>query len=234
MSSVLGKRRRQTTTRSRHSILAEVIESLQQRAMVACGNCVAAGDVCWFSEEASSRCSACVKHQRKNCNGTFVLEEFRKVVEQKKVAQQQRAAKDKELRVQRSNLLRAQRFFSERQRQLADLQKELVVLQGELGGEQEVLFKKQEEFALLEEQRDLLDEQVLELEDKSSKMLRREMQVLGVLDQLPASEPVVLANPDFDWEGAPISEVVDWNNVFQGASVESLSDSPSGLIEVRL
>ena len=44
--------------------------------------------------------------------------------------------------------------------------------------------------------------------------LRREMQVLGVLDQVPASESVALAEPDFVWEGQPIAEVVDWGAVF--------------------
>lgn len=55
-------------------------------AMVACTNCVNAKSLCYYDRERSKKCAECLRHQRE-CDGTFSLEEFRKVGEQKKEAE---------------------------------------------------------------------------------------------------------------------------------------------------
>ena len=81
---------------SRRLDLAAAIELSASIAMVACSHCARAGDTCYFAGERSKKCSCCL---RKNidCDGSFSLEEFRKVVEEKKVFQERSRRKRKEI-----------------------------------------------------------------------------------------------------------------------------------------
>ena len=50
-------------------------------------------------------------------------------------------------------------------------------------------------------------------------MLRREMLALGVMEPLDNEQEVALAEPDFVWAGAPVTDSIDWAVV--------LGDSPA-------
>ena len=161
--------------------LAEAISIPENLAMVACSECVRFNDVCYYDRKESVACAACLKHQRK-CDGTFALEEFRKVGEQKKLVQAKSLQKQRELARLRQNLLRAQHAFLEAQSALATVETEHIGLQGDIAA----------------------------LEEISSRMLRREMQALGVFDSVPSDHEVALADPAFVEQNVPITDMIDW------------------------
>ena len=101
--------------------LASAIDLLVPPAMVACTNCARAGDVCYFSEERSKKCSCCL---RKNidCDGSFSLEEFRKVVDEKKVFQERSRRKRKEMARLRRALAEVESEDNELQDSIARLE----------------------------------------------------------------------------------------------------------------
>ena len=64
-----------------------------------------------------------------------------------------------------------------------------------------------------------LEDSLALLEEKSSKMLRREMLALGVMNSLGSEQEVALAEPEFVWAEVPVTDSVDWAVV--------LGDSPA-------
>jgi hypothetical protein len=159
--------------------LADSISVEENIAMVACSECVNNGVVCYYDREQSVSCAACLRHQR-TCDGTFSIEEFRKVGEQKKQLVSKTRAKRREI-------ARLRKVLAEAESEEADLEDSLALL-----------------------------------EEKSSKMLRREMLALGVMEPLDTEQEVVLAEPDFVWAGMPVTDSVDWAVVFG----DSLAQDP--------
>jgi len=88
--------------------------------MVACTECVNHGVVCYYDREQSVKCAACLRHQR-SCDGTFSLEEFRKVGEQKK------QLKSKS-RLKRREIARLRKVLADAESEDADLQDSLAQL----------------------------------------------------------------------------------------------------------
>ena len=170
----------------RQNEIADYIEFVEKtEAMVACTECANHGDVCFYSREQSVKCAACLRHRRE-CDGTFSVEELRKIGEQKK----QIAAKS---RAKRREIARLRKTLLEARRSLAALECEMV--------EQE-------------EEDSSLQDSLAKLDEVSSNMLKREMQALGAFDKLPASEDVALAEPEFFLEGTPVTSSIDWNAVW--------------------
>lgn len=66
----------------------------------------------------------------------------------------------------------------------------------------------------LEEEGVEIDENIAALEERSRSMLRREMLALGVLDPMPEGSSVAFAEPGFVFQGAPVTDSVDWLAVF--------------------
>jgi len=164
--------------------LADSLSIPSNAVMVACSECVSRDVVCYFDRERSVKCAECLRRQC-DCDGSFSLEEFRKVAEQKK--QIQSKSRDKRREIAR---LRAV---------LAAAEAEDVELQ----------------------------DSVAKLDDVSDRMLRREMQALGVLND-SLSFDVVLAEPSFpSWDGVPASDSIDWSEVwnFEPQTAEAVSGS---------
>ena len=67
----------------RRNEIAESISVEENIAMVACTPCVTNNIPCYYDREQSVKCAECLRRQR-DCDGTFSLEEFRKVGEQRK------------------------------------------------------------------------------------------------------------------------------------------------------
>lgn len=147
-------------------------------AMVSCTECINHDVVCYYDREQSVSCAECLRHQRK-CDGTFSVEEFRKVGEQKKQL------------ISKSRLKR---------REIARLRKTL---------------------AALEESDADIQDSLAALEDKSSRMLRREMQALGVfesvIDSSGADREVALSEPEFVFDGQFVTDSIDWEQVLEPA-----------------
>ncbi|EXJ77809.1 hypothetical protein A1O3_10038 [Capronia epimyces CBS 606.96] len=146
--------------------LAAAIKLSSFPVMVAYSNCARSGDVCYFSKERSTKCSYCL---RKNidCDGSFSLEEFRRVVDEKKSLQEKSRRKRKEI----ARLRRA----------LADVEAEDSSVQ----------------------------ESLAHLDEVSSRMIRRELQALGVLEEKPPEDEGAFADLNFPWSEVPFSESVD-------------------------
>jgi hypothetical protein len=71
------------------------------------------------------------------------------------------------------------------------------------------------------EKADLEDSLAL-LEEKSAKMLQREMLALGVMDSLDGDQEIALADPDAVWAGMPATDSIDWSVVFAGNPAQDL------------
>jgi len=152
--------------------LADAIASdVENIAMVSCTECVKDDVLCYYDRAQSIKCAECVRHQRA-CDGTFALEEFRKVGEQKKALQAQ-------AREERRKIAQLRRVLAEAEAKEVNLQ-----------------------------------DSIAQVEEVSSRMLRREMQVLGVMESLDSGQEVALAEPEFVWEGAPKTDSVDWDVVW--------------------
>jgi len=91
----------------RRADLAAAIEALVAPAMVSCSNCARSGETCYFAKERSKKCSCCIR-KNVDCDGSFSLEEFRKVVDEKKVFQEKSRRKRKEIVRLRRALVQAQ------------------------------------------------------------------------------------------------------------------------------
>ena len=163
--------------------LADGIESDRNNlAMVKCSECVKHNRLCFYDREQSVKCSECLRHQRK-CDGTFSLEEYRKVGAEKRRVTEGVRRKHKEM-------LRLRRVMVEAR---------------------QALLAAESDLALVEEDNVKLEEDLSRLEDKSNKMLQREMLALGVLSDLDVEQEVAPADPSFVWEGMPVTEQVDWS-----------------------
>ncbi|EXJ65082.1 hypothetical protein A1O7_01422 [Cladophialophora yegresii CBS 114405] len=148
-------------------------------------------EVCFYSREQSVKCAACLRHRRE-CDGTFSVEELRKIGEQKK----QLSAKS---RAKRREIARLRKTLVDARRSLAALECEM---------------------AKVEEEDSSLQDSITKLDEVSSNMLKREMMALGAFDKAPARAEVALAEPNFVWQDAPLTESVDWNKIlnFEGSS----------------
>ena len=186
MQSALGKRKRQSSkpekSRSeRHRELGEYIVSLGVRAMVSCTHCINAGVECYYVREESVSCAECLMKHRK-CDGTFSLEELRKVGDQKKLEQKRRRQKLAEVAKLRKAMIDAQRALAE-----------------------------------AEEEQHSIEETLAELDDRTERMLKREMQALGVLNSLPEQEEIALGDSSLSWlDHGFMVEQVNWEDVFSG------------------
>lgn len=89
--------------------LAAAIELSGNKAMVSCTECARHGVECFYDSERSTRCAECLRKNR-NCDGSFSLEEFRKVVDQKKLVE--------------AELLKKRRLIAETRRRLAELEED--------------------------------------------------------------------------------------------------------------
>jgi len=106
---------------TRNSELADAISTPDNIAMVACTACVNENVVCYYDRSESVKCAECLRHQR-NCDGTFALEEFRKVGEQKKKLASKSREKRKEIARLRKALAEAECEDNEVQDSLAHLE----------------------------------------------------------------------------------------------------------------
>lgn len=179
--------------------IAAIEADSDNEAMVACSECVKHDDTCFYSRENSVKCTSCLKNRRK-CDGTFSLQEFRRVGDQKKSLKLKSLSKRREIRGLRSKRVMAHGALLEAQAEVARLERELMSVDKKL---------------IVEEEADIKFNDDLEvLEDKSNKMLRREMLALGVLEQLPPDEEVAFAEPEVIWrENDPSGFPVDWGAV---------------------
>jgi len=100
---------RSNDSTARRLNLALAIELSGTRAMVSCSQCALHGVDCFFDSERSTRCAECLRRQR-NCDGSFSLEEFRKIGEQKKQVE--------------AELLKKERLIAEARRRLVELEEE--------------------------------------------------------------------------------------------------------------
>lgn len=165
--------------RERRDELADSISSNPENiAMVACTACVNEGVVCYYDREQSVKCAECLRHQR-DCDGTFSLEEFRRVGEQKKELREKSRRKRKEI---------------------ARLRRVLLDAQAALASAEEADNETQDSLAALERQ--------------SERMLQREMQALGVFNNIDSDSSVALAEPDFTFQGVVTTDSIDWDGVF--------------------
>jgi len=165
--------------------VADSISTQDNEAMVSCTECINRNKVCYYDREQSVKCAECLRGRR-TCDGTFALEEFRRVGEQKKHLKSKALAKRREALRLRKTLMDARKAM--------------------LDAEQKSAAAESEEADLLES--------LAALEDKSSRMLKREMQALGVMNPLDNEQEVALAEPDFVWSEMPLTESIDWEGVF--------------------
>ena len=189
---------------ARLCLVADSITTPDNEAMVSCTECVRGGVTCYYDRAQSIKCAECLR-RRKDCDGTFSLEEFRRVGEQKK--QMEAKAREKRRQVIRlRGALKESRQAMEEARQ-AMLKVETTVLAAE------------------SEEADLQDG-LSELEATSSRMLEREMRALGVLNSLPPEAEVALADPDLAWSDVVFPAVgpLDWN-VIPGFADDNLQSS---------
>jgi len=121
-----------------------------------------------------------MKHRK--CDGTFSLEELRKVGDQKKLEQKRRRQKLAEVAKLRKAMIDAQRALAE-----------------------------------AEEEQHSIEETLAELDDRTERMLKREMQALGVLNSLPEQEEIALGDSSLSWlDHGFMVEQVNWEDVFSG------------------
>ncbi|KAG9796164.1 hypothetical protein KCU88_g196, partial [Aureobasidium melanogenum] len=116
----------------------------------------------------SMKCAECLRHQR-SYNGTFSLEEFRKVGEQKKCLQEKSRAKRREIARLRRLLAKA------------------------------------------EEEDSSLQDSVAELDERSNRMLKREIQALGVFEQVGHNQSIALGNENFVFSSVPATNSINWS-----------------------
>jgi hypothetical protein len=108
--------------RIQHLYQALVIDEYRAPDNMRCTQCANNDCVCYYDRKTSVKCAECLRFQR-DCDGTFSLEEFRKVGEQKKTEQEKRRQKSKEIARLRRALMDAQRALvaaEEEQNELDD------------------------------------------------------------------------------------------------------------------
>jgi hypothetical protein len=178
--------------RVRFDEIADSISSdKNNEAMVACSECVNHNVTCYYDREQSVKCAECLRSRRK-CDGTFAMEEFRKVGEQKKALEAQSIEKGRKLQELRRKLLDARR----------------------------ALLEVESCFALAEDEDLRIRDELRLVKERSDNMLKREMQALGVFDELPVDKEIALAEPVLAWGGSPVSGSVDWEAVWNTGSLD--------------
>jgi len=113
------------------------------------------------------------------------MEEFRKVGEHRKVLEVESLEKGRRLQELRRKLLDARR----------------------------ALLEVESCFALAEEEDLKIREELRLVKEKSDKMLKREMQALGVFDELSVDKEIALAEPVLSWQEVPVTASMDWAQV---------------------
>lgn len=169
--------------------LAEAIKYWGNEAMVSCSECVKHGDECWYDRYQSVACAKCVNHQRK-CDGTFSLEELRKVGELKRAEQRKRRVRTKRVKDAKAKLLAARQALMEANKALLEAESSVM----------------KEEDAL-----DKIDSELIRIEDFVGSALRREMLTLGVLESMPEDQQIALGDTDLSFmdSSCPVAGV-DW------------------------
>jgi hypothetical protein len=171
--------------RVRFNEIADSIASdPNNEAMVACTECVNNNVACYYDRDQSIFCAECLRHRRK-CDGTFAMEEFRKVGEQKRLLEAESLEKGRKLQELRRKLMDARR----------------------------ALMDVESCFVLAEEEDLKVRSELSAVKDRSSKMLHREMQALGVFEELPPDKEIVLAEPVLARVGASPGDSFDWSEV---------------------
>lgn len=107
--------------------------------MVACSERVARGSECYYNRRQSVRCHECAGNRNRKCDGSFALEEFRKVRELKKSEQQKGRKTTLELSKLRKALIASRKALVEAQRALAAAEQRVADSEMEQVDWQEVL-----------------------------------------------------------------------------------------------
>lgn len=172
---------RPITSTVRKKILCRQIElDPLNQAMVACSRCADKGLGCYFDKTRSSKCTNCT-NSNVSCSGSFSVFELRSVSEEKKRIE----AKAREKRKQMLKLRKA----------MMDARK--------------ALQEAEEAFSSVEIEEVALSDSVKVLDDKIDNMLKREMQALGVLAEMPEEAVVAAAEPENVWAGFPVVQQLD-------------------------
>ncbi|KAL9117784.1 MAG: hypothetical protein Q9187_005674 [Circinaria calcarea] len=194
--------KRNTTVR--RADLACAISESKAEAMVACSQCARHGLTCYYDRSEPIKCAECLRSQR-DCDGTFSLEEFRKVGEQKRLLKKQAQERHRE-----TSRLRSLQATARKEMQEAALR----------------TAEAEERTAAAELEEAALAERIARLKEISRRMLQREMLALGVMNPLDNEQEVVLAEPDLVWTGElPVMESIDWDVVLGSADGISLPQS---------
>lgn len=99
---------KRSSTERRKDLISALTDS-GTISMVACSFCASNSLACYYDREISVSCAECLRRGR-HCDGSFSLEEFRKVGEQKKLAE--------------AELLKKERMIAEARRRLLELEEE--------------------------------------------------------------------------------------------------------------
>jgi hypothetical protein len=150
--------------------------------MVACTFCADNNRTCHYDREVSVSCAECLRRGRP-CDGSFSLAEFRKVGEQKKLAE--------------AELLKKERMIAEARRRLLEL-------------EEEGLKTK---------------EWLQHLRTTSERMLKREMEALGVFSSYQPEESLALGDQSLFQLPAPDPSQVDLADLFFSEDPQAVLDS---------
>lgn len=194
-TSVLRKDSHRVSSTARRKALAAAIELEGILTMVACSNCVRSGDFCYFLKERSQKCSCCIR-KNAECDGSFSLAELRRVGEQKKVLKSKSRAK---------------------RREISRLRQKRVLAYGALLEAQQELAKIDADIAKEEDDDIAFTDDLSRLEEKSSLMLRREMQALGALDEVSEGEEIALAEPEAWPPADPAISSQEWDFLLKGS-----------------
>lgn len=185
-----------SSTRRRQLLIA-ILESEPKNllpGMARCSQCVQHDAVCYHDSARATKCSECIRRGRK-CDGTFSL------VELKKIGDLQREAQKKS-RLKRQQIAKLSSALLEQQSALAKLQSEGLKLQSEDARLRHEDVELQNQISLLDATRD--------------RILKREMEALGVLrEEAKDSEELVFSIDDnLDTTGFPLIESVDWSEIW--------------------
>ena len=192
----------------RLQVVADSISVKENKAMVACSECVKNNAVYYYDRSQSVKCAECLR-RRRDCDGTFSLEEFRKIGEQKRLLKEK--ARERRLETSRLRTLQSSVQLEARRAKLAADEARQVLLVAEAAAE-ERLAEAMRRTAAAELEEVALAEQIAKVKETSSRMLKREMLALGVISPLDNEQEVALAEPELAWFGGelPLMGSFDW------------------------
>ena len=107
-------------------------------------------------------------------------------------------------------------------------QRKLHELRRKLMDARRALLAVESEFMCAEAEVVEVQDSLAALKEISSRMLRREMQVLGVMSSLDSEQEVALADPGFVWEGASSLASPQWDDAWLGLPSGELVAGESG------